>query len=247
MAAHPFLYWGGGVNRLRTAVFFAGWVPMTLALGVLALPALLRMAWTWRAADVWCAATLLWLRLSCGIHSECRGGESLPQHQVIYASKHQSAWDTLMLWRILNRPQFILKRELYWIPIFGWYLWRSGQIAINRADRKEAMAIITTRMQEARRSGRPLVIFPEGTRGAVGAHTTYRGGVAKISHALGWPVIPVALNAGKFWPKRPIWKTPGTAVMEFLPLLPPCGDDKEAWLADLKARIETASARLSQN
>ena len=232
------------MNTLRTALFFAGWVPLTLALGIGALPALLRMEWTWRAADLWSEATLRWLRLACGIRSECRGGNDLPQHRVIYASKHQSAWDTLMLWRTLHRPQFILKRELYLIPIFGWYLWRSGQIAINRAARKEAMAIIIARAQEAKRSARPLVIFPEGTRGKVGAVTTYRGGVAKLSHALGWPVIPVALNAGKFWPKRPIWKTPGTAVMEFLPPLPPCGEDKEAWLADLKQRIEEASARL---
>ena len=230
--------------RLRTLLFFVLWLPLTAVYGVLALPALFSTRLTWRVADGWCWLTLFWLRLACNIHSECRGGEHLPRTRVIYASKHQSAWDTLMLWRCLNRPQFILKRELYWIPFFGWYLWRSEQIGINRRARKEAMATIIARAQEARRSERPLVIFPEGTRGKVGAQTLYHGGVAKLSYALQWPVIPVALNAGKFWPKRPIWKTPGTAVMEFLPPLPPCGEDKEAWLAELKRRIEEASARL---
>jgi 1-acyl-sn-glycerol-3-phosphate acyltransferase len=229
---------------LRTLLFFVLWLPLSAAIGMLALPALASTRLTWRVADGWCWLTLGWLRVACGIYSECRGGEALPRTRVIYASKHQSAWDTLMLWRCLNRPQFILKRELYWIPFFGWYLWRSEQIAINRRARKEAMATIIARAQEARRSARPLVIFPEGTRGKVGAETLYHGGVAKLSHALGWPVIPVALNAGKFWPKRPIWKKPGTAVMEFLPMLPACGEDKAAWLAVLKERIETASAKL---
>ncbi|MBN8543740.1 MAG: 1-acyl-sn-glycerol-3-phosphate acyltransferase [Alphaproteobacteria bacterium] len=232
------------MSILRTLVFFALWLPFTALLGIVAAPALVHTKLVWWVADFWSGVTLLWLRLSCNITSEVRGAESLPREKAIFASKHQSAWDTLMLWRTLNRPLFILKRELYWIPFFGWYLWRSNQIAINRADRKKAMEQILSQVQNAKNSGRPIVIFPEGTRGKVGADTTYHSGVAKLSAALGWPVIPVALNAGKFWPKRPVWKTSGHAVMQFLPALAACGEDKHAWMKQLKEQIELASRAL---
>lgn len=232
------------MRKAGTILFFAGLIPVTVVLGLAGAPALLHRRLVWAVADLWVAFTLCWLRVTCGIRSQLRGGESLPRAQVIYASKHQSAWDTLMLWRSLPRPLFILKRELYLIPFFGWYLWRSGQIAINRAARREAMEQIIRQTQDARCSGRPIVIFPEGTRGLPDADTIYRGGVAKLSQALGWPVIPVALNAGKFWPKRPVWKTAGTAVMQFLPAMPTCADDKDAWLAALKTQIDSASRAL---
>lgn len=232
------------MSMVRTLIFFALWVPFTIILCVAAAPALLHTKLVWWVADFWSWFTLCWLRISCKITSEIRGGEELPRTQVIYASKHQSAWDTIVLWHILHRPLFILKRELYWIPFFGWYLWRSNQIAINRADRKKAMEQIVQQVQRAKKSGRPVVIFPEGTRGKVGANTTYHRGVAKLSAALGWAVIPVALNSGKFWPKRPIWKTPGHAIIEFLPPIPACGADKHAWMAALQQSIEGATSQL---
>jgi 1-acyl-sn-glycerol-3-phosphate acyltransferase len=232
------------MKKLRTILFFALWLPITFVFGIAFAPALLHKKLVWAVADIWSWFTLWCLRIICGITSEVRGGDALPSSQVIYASKHQSAWDTLMLWRALNRPLFILKRELYWIPFFGWYLWRSDQIAINRADPKKAMEQILQHAQSARKQGRPVVIFPEGTRGKPYAQTTYHSGVAKLSAALQWPVIPVALNAGKFWPKKPIWKTPGNAIIQFLPPIPVCGDDKAAWMQQLKEKIELASRAL---
>jgi len=228
------------VSKLRTILFFIGLIPFTLMAGIVAAPTLLSQKATWFVADIWAGLTLFWLRVTCGIRSEVRGAGALPSANIIYASKHQSAWDTLMLWRTLKRPLFILKRELYWIPFFGWYLWRSGQIAINRAERRKAMEQIIAQAGEAQKANRPIVIFPEGTRGKPYADTTYHSGVAKLSEALAWPVIPVALNAGKFWPKRPLWKTPGTAIMEFLPKMDACKGDKTSWMAELKARIENA-------
>jgi 1-acyl-sn-glycerol-3-phosphate acyltransferase len=244
MVSYPLELGNRVVKYLRTFLFFAGLIPFTIVAGVLAAPALLSKKATWCVADIWVGFTLHWLRLTCGITSHTKGAQGLPFHQVIYASKHQSAWDTLMLWRTLPRPLFILKRELYLIPFFGWYLWRSDQIAINRADRRKAMEQIVAQAGQAKKSNRPIVIFPEGTRGKPDAPTTYHSGVAKLSAALGWPVIPVALNAGKFWPKRPLWKTPGAATMEFLPPMHVCGDDKAAWMQELKERIDLASRAL---
>lgn len=231
------------MNQLRTLLFFAGLIPVTLIMGIAASPLLISRRTTWFIADLWASFTLIWLRIACGITSEVRYGEVLPT-QAIYASKHQSAWDTLMLWRTLNRPLFILKKELYLIPFFGWYLWRCGAIAINRTEPRKALEHIIAQTQDAKKIGRPIVIFPEGTRGKPGAETTYHSGVAKLSAALNWPVIPVALNAGKFWPKKPIWKTPGHAIIQFLPAIQPCGGDKHAWMNELKTRIDSASAAL---
>lgn len=233
------------MKQLRTLLFFAGLIPVTLILGIAASPLLISRRATWFVADIWARFTLLWLRITCGIRSEVRGGGSLPT-QAIYASKHQSAWDTMMLWRTLDRPLFILKEELYLIPFFGWYLWRCGAIAINRKERRKALEQIITQTQDAKKAGRPIVIFPEGTRGKPGAETTYHSGVAKVSAALGWSVIPVALNAGKFWPKKPIWKTPGTAILQFLPAMQPSNGkgDKDVWMQELKSKIDSASAAL---
>lgn len=232
------------MKKLRTILFFTGLIPFTAILGIIAAPSLLHRKLVWAVADIWSGFTLFWLRIACNITSEVRGAEALPTGNAIYASKHQSAWDTLMLWRTLNRPLFILKRELYFIPFFGWYLWRSGQIAINRAERRKALEQIISQTQHTQKSGRPIVIFPEGTRGKPGADTTYHSGVAKLSGALGWNVIPVALNAGKFWPKRPLWKTSGNAVMQFLPALSPCTGNKNEWMQELKSKIDLASGKL---
>lgn len=231
--------------KLRTIVFFVGWTTVTLVIGVLGLPSVISRRAVWKLCFVWNSFTLWWLKVTCGITSSVEGIEHVKPGMLI-ASKHQSAWDTIMLWCVLKNPVFVLKRELYFIPIFGWYLWRSGQIAINREDKQGALQRVTWGTERYAKQGRSLIMFPEGTRIAPGTHGTFRPGIARVSAALKLPVAPVALNAGYFWPKRPIWKTPGHAVLQFLPPIEACGDDTNSWMKDLEARIIGASDAIAR-
>jgi 1-acyl-sn-glycerol-3-phosphate acyltransferase len=230
--------------RFCDMVFLSVWSALTLLLGILCLPALLSRTLSQNVAKNWAGMTLMLLKSISGISSHVRGYSYISATPVLYAVKHQSAWETFMLWHVLDRPVFVLKRALYRIPIFGWYLWRSGQIAIKRGDGKQAIASAITQAQTYIGKGRSVVIFPEGTRTRVGENVQYKSGVTYISEALGVPVVPVAINAGKFWPKSLFIKRSGNAVIEFLPAMPPAGMAKEAWLKDLKERIETASTAL---
>lgn len=224
--------------RPRDALFLLSWSVWTVGLGVVGLPALASQRATHRHARFWAKGSLFLLKHLAGIHSLARGYSHILDEPVIYAAKHQSAWETLMLWVVLENPAFVIKRELYWIPVFGWYLWRSGQIAINRRAGKEALTAIVAGAQKRLRERRPIVIFPEGTRKRPGDPARYKQGVAHLSAALGLPVVPVALNSGNFWPKQLVAKCSGHAILSFLPVMPPAGTALDPWLRDLSSRIE---------
>lgn len=227
---------------VRTFFFFAGWIALTLAMGVAGLPVLLLpQRCIWKFNGCWALLTLGWLRLTCGVRGKTIGA---PEGHLI-ACKHQSAWDTMALWRVLGNPVFVLKRELYMIPIFGWYLWRSGQIAIDRKDGRSAYEQIEKQAPKVLAQGRSIVMFPEGTRVKIGEKKPYRGGIARVSAMLKLPVVPAALNAGLYWPKHTLIKRPGLAVLKFLPPVPVCGSDAAAWMKELETRIESESAELA--
>lgn len=229
--------------RIRSICFLFLWGVWTCILGTLGLPCMASRRAVWWLTDCWIDGTLWLLKTTCGVRVALSG--ALPESPCIVASAHQSTLDTLLLWRRLPRPIFILKRELYWIPIFGWYLWRSGQIAINRRAKQKPMAQVLERIGVAFTQGRSLIIFPEGTRMPVGAHKPYHRGVAMISEAHAKAVLPVALNTGVFWPKRTIVKTAGTAQIQLLDMVPACADASDgAWLESLQARISAAQAAL---
>ena len=228
---------------IRSVMFIAGWTIITLVCGVLFLPALISQRATWYVSTIWVRITLTWLRVACGIRSHVRGQEHLRPGTLI-ASKHQSTWDTLMLWKILGNPAFILKRGLYFIPIFGWYLARGGHIGINRKSGQNAMRTILEAAPKLMAQGRALVIFPEGTRMRAGQEKPFHAGVARISKTLQLPVTPVALNAGIFWPKFTVTlrKNRGDAVLQFLPPMPPANDD--GWLQQLQQTINAHTKML---
>lgn len=221
---------------IRSLIFIVGWTLLTLICGVLFLPALATQRTTWFVSGIWAQLTLGWLRVACGIRSHVRGREHLHPGTLI-ASKHQSTWDTLMLWNVLGNPAFVLKRGLYFIPIFGWYLARGGHIGIDRRSGRNALRTILDAAPMLMAQGRTLVIFPEGTRMHVGQEKPFHRGVARISQALQLPVTPVALNAAMFWPKYTVTlrKNPGDAVLEFLPPVPPA--QGEEWLPRLQQLI----------
>jgi len=182
-------------------------------------------------------------RMVAGIDYEIRGAEKIPRGPVIVAAKHQSAWETFALLSLFDNPTFIIKRELQWIPIFGWFTIKGRMVPVQRGAGSQALNNMIERARIELSRNRQLVIFPEGTRRAPGAEPRYKYGVAQLYAAEGVPCIPIALNSGLFWPRRSLRRNPGTILVEVLdPILP--GLDKDVFLARLKNEIETATARL---
>ena len=197
----------------------------------------------WWIAKNWGLSNLWLLKVIAGTRSRVEGHENLPEGSFILAPKHQSLWDTLAFYPHLDDPVYILKRELTWIPLFGWYLMKMRMIAIDRASRskalKQAMAIGRERMAE----GRQLIIYPEGTRRPPGAEPAYKWGIAELYAGLNVPVVPVAHVAGLYWPRRRFMRYPGTIRARFLPPIE-AGLDKETFMQRLIAETEAATDAL---
>lgn len=194
-------------------------------------------------AKSWGRINVTLLRVA-GIKFELRGREKIPPGALIVASKHQSAWETFALLPLFDNPLFILKRELEWIPFFGWLLIKGRMVPVNRGAGTQALVEMTERARIELARGRQLIIFPEGTRRPAGAEPRYKYGVAHLYAAAGVPCLPVALNSGVFWPRRrSLMLKPGTVVVEILdPIMP--GLDKDVFFKRLQDVIEPASARL---
>lgn len=235
---------GGGplalVGAALFSVFFYAW---TFVLSALVLPTypFLSERGMRRVARFWARGLLAGLRLLTGVSHEVRG--RAPTGPAIIASKHQSAWETLAFYTLVRDLSVGLKHELTRIPVFGWYLLRSGAIRIDRGGAARALRSLVDGGRAAAARGCSVLIFPEGTRRTPGDPPDYKPGVAALYAALGLPVVPVALNSGVFWPRRSFRKRPGRIVVEFLDPIPP-GLERKAFMAELERRIEGATARL---
>jgi 1-acyl-sn-glycerol-3-phosphate acyltransferase len=194
-------------------------------------------------AKLWGRTSLWLLRVVCGTTVEFRGLANIPRGPLIVAAKHQSTWETFALLSLFEHPTFIVKRELMWLPLFGWFMWKGRMIAVDRGSGSQALAAMTVRAREVIRGGRQLIIFPEGTRRPAGAEPRYKFGVAHLYDVIGVPCIPVALNSGLFWPRRSFLRLPGTILVEFLDPIAP-GVDKQAFYLRLQQDIEAATVRL---
>lgn len=214
-------------------------VILTAALPALILPRRVVVA----VGDFWCRLVLGTLRLTCGITHEIRGLEHLPREACIIASKHQSAWDTLIFSGIIRDRSFVVKRELMWIPVYGWLLNKAGMVPIDRAAGAKALRGMIRVARAKLAQERSIIVFPEGTRMAPGAHRPYLPGVAALYTQLGVPVVPVALNSGLYWGRRAFVKRPGRITLEILPPIAP-GLTRKDFMRELTDRIETASDRL---
>lgn len=180
-------------------------------------------------------------RVLVGLKSEVRG--EIPHGQVVVAAKHQSFFDILILYSELPLTRFIMKKELVYAPFLGWYALRVGCVPVDRGKRGAAIAKL--REDVAKGSSEPgqLVIYPQGTRVAPGAHLPYKVGVGLIYEQLECPCIPAATNVGVFWPKRGILRKRGTAVVELLPAIPP-GLPVPEVMRRIEAEVEAGSNRL---
>lgn len=227
-------------SALFNVLFYANLIAwMIVILPTLAMPRriLCRIAAAWARSSLWL------LRVVAGTGVEFRGLENLPQGGFIVASKHQSMWETFALYPLFADGAFILKRELMWIPLFGWYLWKADMVPVNRGARSQALAEMNRKAREKLAEGRQLLIFPEGTRRPVGAEPRYKWGAVQIYSEGAFPMVPVALNAGLFWPRRKFLRKPGTIIVEFLPLIPP-GLPRDEVFVRLQDAIETATNRI---
>jgi 1-acyl-sn-glycerol-3-phosphate acyltransferase len=195
------------------------------------------------AAKAWGRTNLWLLRVVCGIHVDWIGLEKIPAGPLIVAAKHQSTWETFGLLTLFDDPTFIVKRELMWIPWFGWYIWKARMIPVDRGAGTQALVLMTEKARVELMHDRQLVIFPEGTRRSVGADPAYKFGVAHLYAEIGVPCLPVALNSGLAWPRRKFLRYPGTVRVEILDPIPP-GLERGEFFQRLKNDIEQATARL---
>jgi 1-acyl-sn-glycerol-3-phosphate acyltransferase len=179
----------------------------------------------------------------CKLKFEIRGLEKVPPGPLIVASKHQSAWETFALLTLFDDPTFIIKWELMWIPLFGWFTVKGRMVPVRRGAGAQALAEMAARAKIELNRGRQLIIFPEGTRRPPGAEPRYKYGVAHLYGETGVPCLPVALNSGLFWARRSLMRRPGTVLVEMLDPIPP-GLDPQDFLERLQSVIETATARL---
>ena len=208
---------------------------------VLFIPALIDR----RFAHTACRSFCVWVRWTlaalCGLHTEVRG--VVPQGEVLIAAKHQSFLDIMLIFGAVPRGKFIMKSELRWAPILGWYALRIGCVPVNRGKRGAAILKMMADVKAGISLPGQLIIYPQGTRVAPGTSAPYKVGTALLYSQLGQDCVPVAANVGLFWPKHGILRKPGTAVVAFLPAIPP-GLPNGEFMARLERDVESASDRL---
>ncbi len=196
---------------LRSLIFYVGYVLVTLIIA----PLLLVLFWLFPRSKrhlfgtLWCGIILQWSRLVCGIRFQVYGKENIPDHPVVVLANHQSEWETVFIYRYLAPVSPILKKELLSIPVYGWAMRLINPIAIDRSRRHNAGRSILDQGRQRLDSGYSVMIFPEGTRADDGKVGNFSRGGAKLALATKAAVLPIAHNAGHFWPARRFLKFPG--------------------------------------
>ena len=227
------------MSALRSSLFALALVAITppyalLALATFPLPRLAR----YRIISGWSRLVLFLSRVIVGIDWKVEGQEHLPARPSVILSKHQSAWETLAFQKIFPPQVHVLKRELLWIPFFGWGLALMSPIAIDRSRGMTALRRMARRGRERLAQGFWVVVFPEGTRVAPGERRAYHLGGAWLAAASGAPIVPVAHNAGLVWPRNAFLKRPGTVTVRIGPPIDTAHRDPKAVNAMAETWIE---------
>jgi len=229
---------------LRSFLFVAAFYLWSAVLAIAGTPLLLGpKRWTVSMFRVWANGIHLMLRLICGIKVEVRGTQHLPKGQALVAAKHQCMLDVFSQFAWLPASAFVMKKELLWIPWFGWYARKVGTVVIDRSGGANTLRQMVRETRELFAEGRQVVIFPEGTRGKPGVKGIYQPGVAGLYRDLEVPVYPVATNSGVHWPAHGFLRHPGTIVFEYLEPIP-AGLKRGEFMRILEERIEAASMKL---
>lgn len=231
------------VHTLRGWVFY-----LALAFYIIILTVLLLATWPFMSYErryevvcrPWAKAVLRLLEAICGVSWTVTGMENMPDVPCVVLAKHQSAWEPFWLGAFLRRPPcFIYKKSLHWIPCLGWALASMNMMAIDRSRGRQAFATFMKCGPEFERRGWWVTLFPEGTRVPPGERVRWKTGGARFACAQGLPVLPVAHNAGVFWPKNSVGKRPGTIRVEVGPLIQTAGRDPHEVTAEVEAWIES--------
>ena len=222
------------MNLLRSLLFALFFYPGTAVAVLLAFPValfaregLIRVTIGWARWHRWCARWLL------GVRSRIEG--QVPTGAVLVAAKHQSMFETIEMLLYVYRPAVVLKRELADIPGWGWVARRYGVIPVDRTGGAGALRRMLAAGRQAVAEGRPIAIFPEGTRVPVGEQPPLQAGFAGLYRALGIPVVPIALDSGRLWPRRSFVKKPGIVTIRFGDPIPPGLPRKE-----IEAKVHAA-------
>lgn len=230
--------------RFRSVVFVIWLYGLVVLIGLLGTPFMLVSRHAGMGVIRLWARLVLWgAKVICGLRVEFRGLEHRPKGAALIAGKHLSMLDTIAPFTVLDRTCYVLKKELTWLPFFGWYIWRTRMIPIRRKDAAKALKAMVADARDRLADGRQILIFPEGTRSEVGQDPDYKPGVAALYRDLEVPCHLLATNSGQFWPAHGIDRKAGTVVFEFLPPLP-AGLKRAELMSEMKARLETASNML---
>ena len=233
---------GYAIHWLRSLFFIFQMYLMMFLMALFFTPlAIWNRDWAFSAVHTYCK----WVRWTAswmvGLKSEVRG--EIPHDEVIIASKHQSFFDIIIIVSETPRPKFIMKKELKWAPILGYYAFRIGCIPVDRGKKGQAIKQMVKDVKSGKQQPGQLIIFPQGTRVAAGAKKSYKIGTAVLYKETGQQVVPAATNVGVFWKRHGIYRHPGLAVVEFLPTIEQ-GLPTEVFMKRLETDIETASDKL---
>jgi 1-acyl-sn-glycerol-3-phosphate acyltransferase len=234
-------------RRLMSVLFLVGQAFMTVVFALASMfTAPLPLLWRYRFITLWCRYVVWSARLLCGIRHVVSGRQHIPAAPAVYLARHESAWETLAFSQILPPHVNVLKRELLRIPFFGWGLALLAPIAIDRAAGRAALRQMAEQGRDRVARGFSVVIFPEGTRKAPGETAEFFVGGAWLACQLGVPVVPVAHDAGRCWPRAALWKRPGTVQVVIGPAIRTEGRTANEVNGEAKAWIDATCRRLAQ-
>ncbi|MFT5658637.1 MAG: 1-acyl-sn-glycerol-3-phosphate acyltransferase [Gammaproteobacteria bacterium] len=242
----------GRAYRLWLAIRSSLFWPPFLLVTVLVAPVLCLLMvfpFSFRIAVIklWINISLGLLQLICGLKYEVEGLENIPQHGFIIMSKHSSTWETIALQKFFGPMVWVVKRELTWIPIFGWGLIAMNAIALNRGTGRKAINQLIEQSKKRMDEGRILMLFPEGTRVMPKQQKPFKVGGAIISQRTGYAVLPVAHNAGEFWPRHSWIKWPGTIKVVIGKPIDPEGKTPDQIIRLVKDWITTTGEEISDS
>lgn len=236
------------MNYIRSLMFYIFTNTITVVLApIVVFMRIFGSNAAWQTAKFWGISSNFLLRYLCGVKIRYEGLEHIPSEPCVVVAKHQSTWETTTLPLLLPPFAWVLKKELMYIPFFGWALMALGAIGIVRSNPREALKQVNDLGLKALESGRSVVIFPEGTRTPVGQTGNYQPSAIMLAKKAGVPILPVSHNAGVCWPKGSMLKRSGTITIRFLPLIP--ADEvvekkRNELLSDCETRIEAACREL---
>jgi 1-acyl-sn-glycerol-3-phosphate acyltransferase len=201
----------------------------------------------YRIITTWSRLMVEAARVRCGMHYRVIGAENIPQEPCIILAKHQSAWETLAFQVIFPPQVWVVKRELLWVPFFGWGLAMLSPIAIDRSAGARALRQTLDQGRDRLGQGFSIVMFPEGTRTAPGARGTYHPGGAWLAVKTAAPVLPVAHNAGEFWRRNAFLKYPGVITISIGTPIVSADGDADRLNEQVEHWIESEMQRISPN